>query len=147
MKCRVGFLSLATILVSCLINPVSSLARFVPQMWLFPIAAILLAFSLNAKWIKMMAIIILIALFLNNLLIGATYIRYNIEITELYNQRFKEMAILSKQNPLRIYFGHFRSSSKLRFDKFAIEFESVETKDECINGKNILPNSILLQCS
>jgi hypothetical protein len=146
MTFRIGCLSLATILGSCLINPVNSLARFVPQMWLFPIGASLLAFSFTSKWMKTAGLSLLIVLFLNNLLIGVTYLRYNMEVTRIYNERFTAWAVLSKESPLKIHFGHFKSSGKLRFEKFSIQFETVEDRDDCTGGARVLPNSILLRC-
>jgi len=141
-----GIYCLAILLFSCLINPTSSLARFVPQMWLFPIFACLLAFSLNKRWIHWIGALIMVTLLANNLLIGISYYSYNSHITSLYNLKLREIAEETKKNPVKLYFGHFRSSSALRFDKFGIRYQVIERREECRDAERILPNSILLKC-
>lgn len=141
-----GLFCLALVLVTCLINPASSLARFIPQMWLFPIIAALLAYSLKNYLLRIVAHLILITLLINNILIACTYYRYNFKITEVYVQRLKQMAIISREKPLQIHFGHFLSSNILRFNHYGINYSIVGKKEECSNGQRILPNSILLRC-
>jgi hypothetical protein len=145
-KFRIAIFCLALVLITCLINPASSLARFVPQMWLFPIVSILLAYGFKSNRLKMIGKVIILVLFVNELLIGASYYGYNLRTTNLYNKTLEEMAIMSRQNPLKIYFGHFKTSGTLRLDRFGIRYEIVKNKEECHNGQRILPNSILLKC-
>jgi hypothetical protein len=137
---------LALLLAVCLINPASSLARFIPQMWLFPVITVLLAYSLKNKGLRILGHLILLVLVLNNVMIGYSYYSYNLKITRLYNQRLERMAALSREEPIHFYFGHFRSSNTLRFDRFGIVYSVVEKKEECPGGKRILPNSIILEC-
>jgi len=138
---------LAVILVTCLINPASSLARFIPQMWLFPIFAFFLACHSNYKSIQIFGYLIVFALLFNNILIGITYYKYNLAITNLYNNRLEKMAAASKPDPIKFYFGGFKSSNTTRFDKFGINYEIIENKEDCNNGQRILPHSIILKCS
>ena len=138
---------LAVILVTCLINPASSLARFIPQMWLFPIFAFFLACHSNYKSIRIFGYLIVFALLFNNILIGITYYKYNLAITNLYNSRLEKMAGASKQDPIKFYFGGFKSSNTTRFDKFGINYEIIENKEDCNNGQRILPHSIILKCT
>ena len=140
-----GIFCLAVVLISCVINPVSSLARFVPQMWLFPIFSILLACSFKNKFLKIIGKITTLVLFANVLLIGVSYYGYNLSTTEIYNRTLQEMAVMSKQDPLKIYFGHFKTSGTLRFDKFGIHYEIIQKKEACQDGQMIFPNSILLK--
>jgi hypothetical protein len=137
---------LALVLATCLINPASSLARFVPQMWLFPIISVLLAYSLKNKVIRILGHLTLMVLVLNNVLVGYTYYQYNLKITRIYNQRLEKMAVISQENPMQFYFGHFLSSNTLRFDRFGIVYSIVRKKEECRNGQRILPNSIIIKC-
>jgi hypothetical protein len=141
-----GLFILALVLATCVINPASSLARFIPQMWLFPVITVLLAYSLKNKGLRILGHLILLVLVLNNVMIGYSYYSYNLKITRLYNQRLERMAALSREEPIHFYFGHFRSSSTLRFDRFGIVYSVVEKKEECPGGKRILPNSIILEC-
>ena len=141
-----GLFCLALVLATCLINPASSLARFVPQMWLFPIIAVLLGYSLKNKPFRILGHLVLMVLVLNNVLIGYTYYSYNLKITGVYNQRLEKLAALSQENPIQFYFGHFLSSSILRFDRFGIVYSIAGKKDECSNGKRILPSSIIMKC-
>jgi hypothetical protein len=141
-----GLFCLALILATCLINPASSLARFVPQMWLFPIIAALLGYSLQNKLFRTVGHLILMVLILNNVLIGYTYYQYNLKITGVYNQRLEKMAAISLENPIQIYFGHFLSSNTLRFDRFGIVYSIAGKKEECRNGQRILPSSIIMKC-
>lgn len=141
-----GLFCLALILATCLINPASSLARFVPQMWLFPIIAVLLAYSLKNKVIRILGHLILMVLVLNNVLIGYAYYSYNLKITRVYNQRLEKLAVISQENPIQFYFGHFLSSNTLRFDRFGIVYSIVGKKEECRNGQRFLPNSIIMKC-
>ena len=142
-----GLFCSALVLSTCLINPASSLARFIPQMWLLPIFAFFLAYFSKNQLIRIMGYAIIMALLLNNALVGFAYYQYNREITGLYHQRLGEMARESKENPIRFYFGHFRTSNVWRFEQLGILFEVVERKEECRNGQRILPNSIILKCS
>jgi hypothetical protein len=141
-----GLFILALVLATCVINPASSLARFIPQMWLFPVITVLLAYSLKNRGLRILGHLILLVLVFNNVLIGYSYYSYNLKITRLYNQRLERMAALSQEEPLHFYFGHFRSSNTLRFDRFGIVYSVVEKKEECPGGKRILPNSIILEC-
>jgi hypothetical protein len=141
-----GLFSLALVLATCLMNPASSLARFVPQMWLFPVIAVLLAYSLKNKALRILGHLILMALVLNNVLIGYTYYSYNIKTTRLYNQRLEQMAAISRENPIQFYFGAFLPSNTLRFDRFEIAYSIVKRREDCLNGQRILPNSIIMKC-
>jgi len=141
-----GLFCLALVLATCLINPASSLARFVPQMWLFLIISVLLAYSLKNKVIRILGHLTLMVLVLNNVLVGYTYYQYNLKITRIYNQRLEKMAVISQENPMQFYFGHFLSSNTLRFDRFGIVYSIVRKKEECRNGQRILPNSIIIKC-
>jgi hypothetical protein len=141
-----GLFCLALILATCLINPASSLARFVPQMWLFPMIAVLLGYSLKNKLFRILGHLVLIVLALNNVLVGYTYYQYNYKITGVYKQRLENLAGLSRESPIRFYFGHFLSSSILRFDGFGIVYSIAGKKEECPNGQRILPSSIIMKC-
>lgn len=141
-----GLFCLALILATCLINPASSLARFVPQMWLFPIIAVLLGYSLKDKLFRILGHLVLIVLIMNNILIGYTYYSYNLKITRVYNQRLENLAALSQEKPIQFYSGHFLSSSILRFDRFGIVYSIAGKKEECSNGQRILPSSIIMKC-
>ena len=142
-----GLLCSALVLFTCLINPASSLARFIPQMWLLPIFAFFLAYLSKNRLIRIIGCVIIMTLLLNSALIAFAYYRYNFEITRLYRQRLGEMARESKENPMQFYFGHFRTSNVRRFEQLGITFKVVERKEECNNGQRILPNSIILKCS
>jgi len=115
-------------------------------MWLFPIIAVLLAYSLKNKVIRILGHLILMVLVLNNVLIGYTYYSYNFKITRVYNQRLEKLAVISQEKPVQFYFGHFLSSSILRFDRFGIVYSIAAKKEECSNGQRILPSSIILKC-
>jgi hypothetical protein len=139
-------LSSAFILGSSLINPASSLARFIPQMWLFPMCAVLLSHSLNRPFFKILGNALLLILFLNNLFIATAYYPYNWSTTRQYRDRFEALALESRRNPLHFYFGHFLSSAQMRFDQFGIHYGLVEKKEDCHDGERILPHSIVLRC-
>jgi hypothetical protein len=141
-----GLFSLALLLATCLVNPASSLARFVPQMWLFPVISVLLAYSVKNRALRMLGHLILMLLVLNNVLIGYTYYSYNLKITRAYNQRLEQMAAISRENPIQFYFGAFLSSNTLRFDRFGIVYSIVKSREDCLNGQRILPNSIIMKC-
>ena len=143
----IGLYSSALVLLTCLINPASSLARFIPQMWLFPIFAFLLAYFSKNQLIRIVGCVIIMTLLLNNALIAFAYYQYNCEITRLYRQRLGEMARESQEHPLNFYFGHFRTSNVWRFEQLGISFKVVERKEECTNGQRILPDSIILKCT
>jgi hypothetical protein len=143
----IGLFCSALVLFTCLINPASSLARFIPQMWLFPIFAFFLAYFLKNQLIRIVGFAIMMTLLLNNALIAFAYYQYNFEITRVYRHRLGEMARESKENPIQLYLGHFRTSNVWRFEQLGMIFEVVERKEECRNGQRILPNSIILKCT
>jgi len=143
----IGLLCSALVLSTCLINPASSLARFIPQMWLLPLFAFFLAYFSRNSLIRILGYAIIMTLLLNNALVAFAYYKYNYEITKTYHQQLAEMAQDSKENPIQFYFGHFRTSSAWRFGQLGIIFEVVERKEECKKGQRILPNSIILKCT
>ena len=143
----IGLFCSALVLATCLVNPASSLARFIPQMWLFPIFAFFLAYFSKNQLIRFVGFAIIMTLLLNNALIAFAYYQYNFEITRVYRHRLGEMARESKENPIQLYFGHFRTSNVWRFEQLGMIFEVVERKEECRNGQRILPNSIILKCT
>jgi len=143
----IGLFSSALVLLTCLINPASSLARFIPQMWLIPIFAFFLSYFSKNQLLRIFGYFIIITLLLNNALVSVTYYKYNSQITRVYHQRLGKMAQESKENPNQFYFGHFRTSNVWRFNRLGITFEVVELKEECKNGQRILPNSIILKCA
>jgi hypothetical protein len=143
----IGLFFSALVLFTCLINPASSLARFIPQMWLFPIFTFFLAYFSRNQLIRIVGYAIIITLFLNNALVAFAYYQYNFEITGLYRQQLGEIAQESKEDPIQIYFGHFRTSNVWRFEQLGISFKVVERKEECNNGQKMLPNSIILKCN
>ena len=142
----IGLFCSALVLSACLINPASSLARFIPQMWLFPIFAFFLAYLSKNQLIRFVGYAIIATLLLNNALVAFAYYQYNFEITGVYHQRLGEMVRESKENPIQFYFGHFRTSNAWRFEQLGITFKVVDRKEECQNGQRILPNSIILKC-
>jgi hypothetical protein len=142
----IGLFCSALILLTCLINPASSLARFIPQMWLLPIFAFFFAYFSKNKLIRIVGCVIIMTLLLNNALVASAYYQYNWEITRLYGQRLGEMARESKAHPIQFYFGHFRTSNAWRFEQLGITFKVMERKEECQDGQRILPNSIILKC-
>jgi hypothetical protein len=115
-------------------------------MWLFPIIAVLLGYSLKNKLFRILGHLVLIVLIVNNILIGYTYYSYNLKITRVYNQRLEDLAALSQEKPIQFYSGHFLSSSILRFDRFGIVYSIAGKKEECRNGQRILPSSIIMKC-
>lgn len=141
-----GLSCLGLLLSTCLINPASSLARFIPQMWFFPLITVILACSFKDQWLRVIGYLIIVTLLVNNLLVGITYYQYNFEITKIYHERLGKMAARSKEKPIPLYFGHFRTSNTLRFDRLGIRYRIVENREECWGGKRILPNSIILEC-
>ena len=143
----VGLFCSFLLLSTCLINPASSLARFIPQMWLLPIVAFFLAYYSKNQLIRIVGYAIIMTLLLNNALIAFAYYKYNSEITRVYAQRLDKMAQESKENPIQFHFGHFRTSNVWRFDQLGIIFEIVERKEECKSSERILPNSIILKCT
>lgn len=143
----IGLFCSALILSSCLVNPASSLARFIPQMWLFPIFAFFLAHFSKKKLIRTVGYAIIGTLLLNNALVAFAYYKYNSEITGVYHQRLGKMAQESKANPLKFHFGHFRTGNVWRFEQLGINFEIAERKEDCKSGERILPNSIVLRCT
>ncbi len=143
----IGLFCSAMVLSTGLINPASSLARFIPQMWLLPIFAFFHAYFSKNLLIRIIGYAIIVTLLLNNAMVAFAYYRYNSEITGVYHQRLGEMAEESKENHIQVYFGHFRTSNVWRFERLGIVFEVVERKEECKKGQRILPNSIILKCT
>lgn len=143
----IGLFCSALVLSTCLINPASSLARFIPQMWFLPIFAFFLAYFSKNQLIRIVGYAIIMTLLMNNAFVAFAYYKYNSEITGVYHHRLGKMAQESKENPIKFYFGHFRTSNIWRFEQLGIIFESVERKEECKNGQRILPNSIILKCT
>lgn len=132
---RYGVFGLAIILVSVFIMPEPWWARFVPQLWLFPVIILLVSECLPVSGSRILRTTLYASLGINGVwsLMG---IFYNLLISSHINYQLKQIKTLSE--PISVEYCAYRSftSNRLRFIENNISF--IEKKPEGPNIYNVI---------
>jgi hypothetical protein len=115
-------------MASVLINPEPWWARYVPQFWMLPLMASILALSLKNRILKVLGYGIIIVLTANIFLVSSNYLDKNLKMTQAIEQQLR--TISSTKQPLVVSFaGDFRSN-RIRFAEWGIKFREVKDLKE-----------------
>lgn len=135
----------AVVAVSSSINPISSLARYVPQFWLVAVLGVLVALLARVRWLLGIGLVLAAILLLNNILVFKTYLKYNLQTTRSLDNRLVE---LSKTNtvPLRLDFGEF-FSTRIKLDAHHIAYVEEKGLPNCKAPKRLLLENVTQYCA
>ncbi len=127
-----------TILISSLINPESWWARYIPQLWLFPIIVLTVAESYENKivfWTKQLSTIAIVI----NIIFTFTSIIWNLAMTSQINY---QMSRLKNANQIiNVQWGSAKSN-RIRFDEYAIRYREQNLDTEASVEKVIHSDSM-----
>ncbi len=113
-KYKLLFLStLLGLIASCLINPLSNNARYVPQLWLF--APIVILFCFHNRGVKYYVIsgLIVLTIFVNGYLIFNNDYGFNKDGSNQNRQALQQLSKLSESKPIIVNFGPFDGNQYL----------------------------------
>ncbi len=109
------------ILASSMLVPVSSYARFIPQLWAVPVLAVIFLLTQKSFLQILIGSLLLLAISYNLFLIGGKYYRFNWEKTSQMKNELSKIKEVSQKSPLMVDFGVFRSN-RIRFQEAGIAF-------------------------
>lgn len=114
---------LIAILGSVFINPASWWARFIPQLWLFPIVICAYLLAANKKWFNRFGQVLVLLLIANSAAIALTYFYSVYSSTTGANKMLNQ---LKKSNqPVTVYFDIFTPNAK-KLESKNIRFVKVD---------------------
>ncbi|SRR5579883_2523182 len=143
-----GFiLSILILWVTVLINPAPWWARYVPQLWLFPLLAAFFALqNISNRSVSMLARSILLIGCVNVLIIGKVYITYNLKTSHAIQDFMTQIRhdrpslLLLKQDS----FGWYAPLVRLR--EQGIHYQVIDSALPCANP-GLIPYSGITYCS
>jgi hypothetical protein len=131
----------------CVVNPISSLARYVPQAYLIAVIPAIMLFAAK-RWIPRTAgyaLILLLAY--NGYLIGQTSIAYDLKISSEIAADLPAMAQASQTHPYVVYFTDFRST-RVMLDEAGVRYTVTNNPNSCRNGfRQLLPENTTQFCA
>lgn len=133
------------VIISCVINPISSLARYVPQFWLFALLPVLIAFALPSKIIKTVAVLVVGFLAFNNFLVAKTYVSYNINTSRQMQTELTSIAAYGQTHPIRLNFGEMKST-RVRMHDYGIDYQEVSL-DFCTHIRRFIITNTTQFCT
>lgn len=131
------------ILLSAMINPAASLARFVPQVWLLCILTLILSFSVRSYLTNFLGVFLVGTLALNSFLIGREYVTYNRDMTSQIKGTLER---LSQAGEVKIDLKEF-SSNQIRLNKHNIKWTRVNSTENCNSRERFMIHSVAEICS
>ncbi|HYC80040.1 MAG TPA: hypothetical protein VEC17_03360 [Candidatus Binatia bacterium] len=121
-KIRIAlYLGLILILLTVFINPISSLARYVPQAYLLTILVLGFTFLLSDRLAKLIGLSLAIVLLYNNYLIAQTYYSYNFSVSERLEKKLTELSQESNEKSIFVNFNEM-PSNRIRLQDHSIRF-------------------------
>ncbi|MEK7616130.1 MAG: hypothetical protein AAB420_02910 [Patescibacteria group bacterium] len=135
------------IIISAAINPISSVARYVPQVWLIPFVLVLLGLRFKSKASAIVCSLVLLTLFINSAVITKTYITTNYANAKKTRMQLDALKTSSQAKPIALYFGEFKIPTQLKLDSYGIRYQTIDDPDSCITKKRILVANITQQCN
>lgn len=120
---RLILFGILIVICSSGVNPEFWWARYVPQLWLFPIFSYTLLQSTSEKYIKLLKPIIIVILTINIFLISVVNFSMNIAKQNIYREQLLELSKLDV--PVKVVFTPF-IANQLRFDQMGIAYETVQ---------------------
>ncbi len=143
---KVVLFVVAALVISAALNPISSLARYVPQVWLVPLAITPLALRSRTKMLQLLGVSVLGLLLVNNALIAKTYYTANYEKSRILADQIGQLRTRSMKKPVKIYFGELRLPTKLKLDNAGVRYTEVPSLALCAKKGNLLVENVAYLC-
>jgi hypothetical protein len=112
------------IFISALSIPENWFARYVPQVWMLPVIATVLALLITRHWLlRRLAFALIALLFINNLLISYKYTLFSLSNSALAASQLETLK--NEGRPISAKFGFF-NAIRYRFDREGIRYVEFE---------------------
>ncbi|HUC01398.1 MAG TPA: hypothetical protein VMA75_00640 [Candidatus Paceibacterota bacterium] len=140
-----AWLMLAAV-VMCVVNPISSLARYVPQAYFIVMIPIILLLATRRAWSRVAAYAIIALLAANSWIIGSTYVSYNLRTSRAIAADLASLAAESKTESVLVYFNEFRST-RVMLAEAGVRYTATNNPDSCLKGfQYLLPENTTEFC-
>ncbi len=143
---KMALLICAVLVVSAILNPMSSVARYVPQIWLLPLIAVPLAFKSNTRLLPAVGFAVLAILLVNNVLVAKDFFGTNYGYTRALADEIATLRVQSVKAPLKIYFGELRVPTELKLASAGVRYKEVASLDFCLHKQRILIGNTAYLC-
>jgi hypothetical protein len=121
---------MVTIWASVLINPEAWWARFVPQLWLFPLLAVMNCFLTPERSTRWLGVLVLALVLANGVVVVAMYMPQQYTFTRIYAAQLDGLRQASQFRPVTVYFSNFYAN-RIRFDAAGVQYTSVAAPPNC----------------
>jgi hypothetical protein len=122
-KIALGVISLLA--VSIFINPEAWWVRYVPQLWMIPLVAVILSLHLLHKSLYYLGRLLVFILLINVVLILGVYIDGQMYWSKLLKQQLEFLSANSQSGELPVKFHDF-SSNRIRLNEAGVKYKEVE---------------------
>lgn len=134
------------IFLICVVDPIASLARYVPQAYLLAIVPVILLLNMRKTWPRTVGYLMIAVLCFNSYLIAKTYIGYNIKISSEIAADLNTLAQESQKKSVRVYFNEFRST-RMMLDEAGVNYTVTNNPNSCLKGfRELLPENTTEFC-
>ncbi|MCE5231252.1 hypothetical protein LLG95_16875 [bacterium] len=121
-----GGIFMVALLFVALVHPDAWWGRYVPHLWLIPIAALVLSQACPSRPVQWTGWVLAGILLYNVYLMMDVNWKFRVEASRTIRRQMWELA--DKKKPVEAWFGLYQSN-RIRFDEFKIPYRMVATKD------------------
>jgi hypothetical protein len=133
------------IIITCIVNPIASLARYVPQAYLIAIVPVIALLMIKKPFATVSACAVIALLLFNGYLIGNSYFSYEAQTTAEIGSTLSTLAEQSQTQPILIHFNEFKSD-RIMFAEAGINYINVVNIADCKNPTLFLPENTTQLC-
>jgi hypothetical protein len=151
---KVLLFCLAVVIISCIINPLNSSYRYIPQVWLIIPLIVLFSFKFRSQYIFVFNLVIIILALLNSFIVFKNTSSFNWESAKALDSYLTRLSLLSQKSPLIINFAQAEGNEFL-LERYRINFQADQEQSsgfQCPDGLqkrsllNKIGNSSALVC-
>lgn len=125
-----AFLLMIVVIIMCVVDPISSLARYVPQAYLLAVIPIILFLASRKSFLRLIAYLALVLLFFNSYLIAQSYISYNTKTSAEIGTDLQDLAARSQKAPILVYFNEFKST-RVMLQEAGVNYVTTTNEASC----------------
>jgi hypothetical protein len=142
---KIAVALIGVIILTCVVNPISSLARYVPQAYLLAVIPVILLLE-NRKLLPGIAAYLLLALlFFNTYLVASSYIRYNLKSSATTEKNLQMLALRSRTQPILVHFKEFKST-RVMLNEAGVRYRTTDDARACKTFQRVLPENTTEFC-
>lgn len=142
----VGIMAIAFIILMSVINPISSLARYVPQAYLLAVIPIIILMSFRRPFPVILGYVVMGLVFYNSYLIANVYVNYALTTSATWKTELTQLATDSQTAPVQVLFNEFKSN-RIVLQEAGINYTTVPNAADCVNPQELLPESTTDFCN